>query len=498
MGAPVATSLSNRATDFGVTFNLKTDFGAACNGVTDDTTAIQNWLNKTGTGVHLVAPGGTCNFSTPLTIPHANGLSIIGAGQGVTIFQYTGAATTPDLLTIADTYHGWSMDDTFEGFTVTSSTAMTDGFAIHAHGLAQSRFVNVTVGKQPSSSILTKIAGGFWFDGVAGIFAHTLGGNGSGISDGVRVNGALGAAGDLMLDSPAFGMFANGLHMAGGFGGLQCAGVGDIRLNGTDLLIDNSVTGTANYDFEKNSGCAFDGAISGDSIVINDTQTTGGFPIFLNGWLGASWYGSTVNVQKCQGCFIYLNSALASLSCQDGVYIQDQSAYVYVNEASQIRGNGANGFTHSGQVLGNGTCATGTGRGYGVNSTNSFSNFYGNVMPVGNSAGSFKNIAGFASFGPPVQSSTANGAIIAGSGASWDVILENGLGQVALDVPTGTRVIQLNRGLTVSALPTCNVTNFATLAAVTDATSSTYGAAPVGGGSTKVLLFCNGSQWLIH
>ena len=34
----VATSLANRATDFGVTFNLKTDFGAKCDGSTDDTT----------------------------------------------------------------------------------------------------------------------------------------------------------------------------------------------------------------------------------------------------------------------------------------------------------------------------------------------------------------------------------------------------------------------------------------------------------------------------
>ena len=36
-GAAVATSLSDRATDFGVTFNLKTDFGAKCDGATDDT-----------------------------------------------------------------------------------------------------------------------------------------------------------------------------------------------------------------------------------------------------------------------------------------------------------------------------------------------------------------------------------------------------------------------------------------------------------------------------
>ena len=90
MGAPVGTSLSNRATDFGVTFNLKTDFGAKCDGATDDTAAIQNWLNKAAANVHLVAPGGTCLFSTPLTIAPVNSLTITGAGSGATIFTYKG------------------------------------------------------------------------------------------------------------------------------------------------------------------------------------------------------------------------------------------------------------------------------------------------------------------------------------------------------------------------------------------------------------------------
>ena len=72
------------------TFNLKNDFGAKCDGATDDTQAIQGWLNKAAAGVRLIAPAGTCDFSVPLTIPYADGWSLAGAGHGATVFNYTG------------------------------------------------------------------------------------------------------------------------------------------------------------------------------------------------------------------------------------------------------------------------------------------------------------------------------------------------------------------------------------------------------------------------
>lgn len=585
-GAPDATSLANRATDSGVTFNLKNDFGAACNGSTDDTTAIQNWLAKVASGVHLVAPAGTCNFSTPLKVAYADGWSLAGSGHGGTNFSYTGldyngtvtagaswsaaaptitlssssipanvtaaltagdtvsvwdtqgvgsSVTSPqylgtiqsiagttltlaagaiaasqgssdslhlttDLITVSDTNtsHGWMENVVIEGFTISSTTNLSGGSAFHAHALAGAVVRDVVVGTFPVVPALTNMSGGFWFDGAAGIYADHLAGDGNGTGDGVLVNGALGGNADLMLHGPAFSWFANGLHMAGTFGGLQCDGAGDIRTNGTDLLIDNAVTAAANFDYEKNGGCAFDGGYSGSNIVINDTKTGGGMPIVLNGWLGASWYASTVDIEKCPGCLIYLSGALASLSCQDGVYIQDQSVYLSINAATQLRGNGQNGGTHSGQPLGNGTCTTGTGRGWGVYSTNAFSNFYGNVTPISNAAGSFKNIAGYATFGPPFEASAGNGAVVTGSGTTSDVLLQNGIGQVAMSVPTGTKTIKLNQSPTVSTLPTCNAAAAGGLAVVSDATSTTFGAAPVGGGADIDLVFCNGSSWLIH
>ena len=102
-GAPVATSLANRATDFGVTFNLKTDFGAACDGSTDDTTAITNWLAKATANVTLTAPAGICNFSSTVHAPSTSHYGVIGAGPGSTVFNYTGPTTLTSLIDLQST-----------------------------------------------------------------------------------------------------------------------------------------------------------------------------------------------------------------------------------------------------------------------------------------------------------------------------------------------------------------------------------------------------------
>ena len=101
-GAQSAPTLADRATDFGVTFNLKTDFGAYCDGnpAHDDTAAIQAWLGKAAPGVKLVAPAGACLFSAPLTVGAASHYTIEGAGPLSTEFKYAGTSTTATLLTI--------------------------------------------------------------------------------------------------------------------------------------------------------------------------------------------------------------------------------------------------------------------------------------------------------------------------------------------------------------------------------------------------------------
>ena len=97
-GAATPISLANRVTDFGVTFKPQ-DFGAACDGVTDDTAALTAWLAKAASNVHLVAPAGTCAFATPLAAT-ANNFTITGAGTAATVLKYTGASTSSALIAL--------------------------------------------------------------------------------------------------------------------------------------------------------------------------------------------------------------------------------------------------------------------------------------------------------------------------------------------------------------------------------------------------------------
>ena len=66
------------------TVNL-TSFGAKCDNATDDTTAIQNWLNKATPQTKLVGSPGQCVFKSALTIPTVDDLIVDFQGDGFAI-----------------------------------------------------------------------------------------------------------------------------------------------------------------------------------------------------------------------------------------------------------------------------------------------------------------------------------------------------------------------------------------------------------------------------
>ncbi len=451
MGAPVGTSLSNRATDFGVTFNLKTDFGAKCDGATDDTAAIQNWLNKAAANVHLVAPGGTCLFSTPLTIAPVNALTVTGAGSGATIFTYKGASTTSDLLTFGTGTGVGDTHVTLADFSIVSNTVMTGGYALHLHGLFDSAVSNVFADDVNSiASNAGNLCGGFWFDGVGGVNMYgPRAFSKQNCGDGLRVNSAQSGAAQLLLfggdiggvivNSAAEG-FVNGFHMAGGIGGLRCDST-NIHNNLAGIRIDNSIVSSGNREFNLGSTCASD-TNQNAGLIVNDTIASGG-TIDVAGWEASTLTGHGVVIQSWINGDVEMRGNKVYNNCGSGVYVQDTTTHVLFSPATAINNNGNTSLAT--------TCATwqaaNAGHGWGVEAAAATTNVMTNgVQPFGNTAGAINaNVQGaFAISSPNASLTSLSGSAVfstyapVGSNA-WDFYQVSGT--------PGWRIGQLSTGL---------------------------------------------------
>ena len=275
------------------TFDLN-DFGALCDGRSDDTRAIQSWLDRLGENVRLTAPAGVCVFSAPLRAPHAREYDIGGAGPYATEFLYAGRSTTADLLTINDTSHGGEVGVSIHDFRIVSDTKMTAGYAFHAHGLFDAVVSNVVLDIANNGN--GDLCGGYWFDGAGGIDLQ----NPNAFSrqwcgDGVLVNAALGASAELrIVGGNIGGGFSSGIHMAGGIGGVRCDGT-NIHQNKYNLLIDNEITEMRNREFDQGSTCAFDAAKI-DGALVDDRLAAGGTVDFA-GWEASAQTGSGIHIK---------------------------------------------------------------------------------------------------------------------------------------------------------------------------------------------------------
>ena len=121
------------------------DFGVVADGVTDDTTALQNALNYAGTNANiLILPTGTMLVSSALTVSfvaNANGLAggIQGQGQTSSVIKYTGSSNIT-VLTITANY---AETLTITGFKVLNGGSSTGSTGIQITKVYGSSFFNV-------------------------------------------------------------------------------------------------------------------------------------------------------------------------------------------------------------------------------------------------------------------------------------------------------------------------------------------------------------------
>lgn len=306
--------------------------GAKCDGTTDDTAAIQAWLNAAAAGVMLVAPAGNCVFKSALTVP-AGGLSnvsIAGVGPGITELLYEGANTTNDLLTIGDgtnAYKYWFLSN----LEITSTTVMTGGAGVHFKLLARSRLTNFYADAQDGLGRLNK---GAWFDGLD--FVVWDGGQARAQADAIEADGTGGLVADLLLSHLKVLNSGTAVHVAGGLGGL-ILNDSDLIQNTVNFKVDHSAVATGNREIILGSGAVLDSATS-DNIQINDSLSSS-MTFQDDGW-NASGGAVGLNIISMPNGHVELGGPTFFNFTGDAIKVQDATTIVTIGGRTQFLADG--------------------------------------------------------------------------------------------------------------------------------------------------------------
>jgi hypothetical protein len=338
--------------------------GAKFDGATDDTAALQRAFAYAGKhSARLTMPSGRALFSSTLAIPSGyNDFAIVGAGHG-TVLEYVGSSTTIDLIAVGTPGgSGATKGATLTGFRITSTTQMTSGAALHLWHVVSSR-VDPVIDGQPGNG---KFYNGIWFDECDVIdvpYVHMAGAS----NDVVLLNGSRQSEPwwPNFVDEIRFGhgkisptdsqtganiLPVNGVHVAGGVGGLSFDSV-DIIANQHNVTIDQAVTKTGNQTVTFGAGTYLD-ISQHDDVVIDDNspsiQWQGGTKLIdFGGWIasGGQWghkdpAANCVNILSFAGGKVLLHGNVVGGCMNDGVHTQDPEAMIEVSSSENFYNNG--------------------------------------------------------------------------------------------------------------------------------------------------------------
>ena len=318
------------------------DFGAVGDGVTDDTTALNNFFAAVASGKNGRITAGTYKFTSALTPFVGSGINIVGEGPA-SILQYGGASTTPgDLITIGDGTTTYT-DVSIRGFVIGSSTTLTSGRAFRIRKCSNVEFdviVNGAAGQQG------KLYEGVWFDQSSLINLHS--------SQFYCINkNIIWSAGVELHCNHAYVKgqtvgghgSGTGIHVGGGCGGFYSEDITQL-LNDIGLLIDTTITGTGNTQFFLNSG-TFDTNQTASVKVDDSSVNTLAKVLYMNGWfasstaVGAAGHGLVVT--NWAGGDIHIGSGVFKNHTGDGIKISDNTVRLVIGRATTIADNGAYG-----------------------------------------------------------------------------------------------------------------------------------------------------------
>jgi hypothetical protein len=284
------------------------DFGAVGDGVTDNYAAITAAFSAMPVGGCLHFPSGNYVVAQQLVVPSSKRLSLIGEGARQSVITYTGTNTTNDCFVFGDGVtdcNGYLI----QGIEFRSNTTMTGGAGVRFKRLTRSSLINVMFGHQDVSK---NFYHGVWFDALDMVDMSSF--QASAQQDCFRVNGGTGGVANLFLSNGKIQGGVVGIRIGGNFGGFYLEST-DVINNGTNVLIDRTISNTSNRETFFGPGCYIDTADTTRTAttyngICVDVQDTGGFIFFNNTWvatcgtgirIGATFAGT---VQVTGGIFL--------------------------------------------------------------------------------------------------------------------------------------------------------------------------------------------------
>ncbi len=269
-------------------------FDAACDGTTNDATALQNWANALA-----ILPGtgeGTCVTNTAITFPTGTNLSIQGTGPGSFVLKYNGSNTTNDIFVFGPS-SGNSGNVNLQNVDFETSTSMTAGNLVHIRNLGTSisSLKNIWVGTAGNDYH------GLYWDNSACVFRSfwMLGSH-----DALRLSGTVGAG--AFLTNGELINSGVGLRAGGGVGGLNIINVNMGGNATTDMIVDESLISSSNLQIFLGANTILDqvggGSSSGPAL---DLVTSGSIvqdEITVNGaWFSPGSGGTSCGIKVESG-----------------------------------------------------------------------------------------------------------------------------------------------------------------------------------------------------
>lgn len=178
--SPTTTTTPTVTIPAGYTLVLASTFGVKCDGITDDTAALQKAFNGVTSYQALQLPAGSCLTSTHLSLYGKSNVAVIGAGKDSTIIQATNpldsalvvSSSTNVLVQGLQVYSPTATSRTdfanSRGFYVEKSSGITfDGIKVHKTSGGGIVFYIVQDSKILNSEVLDNFSDAFHVTGAS-------------------------------------------------------------------------------------------------------------------------------------------------------------------------------------------------------------------------------------------------------------------------------------------------------------------------------------------